>query len=64
MIGIPSGENLTDWGYAAGWRVVRAMPEVLARSAAAAGARYAARRESAGGCESGGGCGACTRSCQ
>ena len=28
------------------------------------GARYAARRESAGGCESGGGCGACTRSCQ
>lgn len=27
------------------------------------GARYAARRESAGGCESGGGCGACTRSC-
>lgn len=29
------------------------------------GARYAARRESSGGgCESGGGCGACTRSCQ
>lgn len=27
-------------------------------------ARYAARRQSAGGCESAGGCGACTRSCQ
>lgn len=26
------------------------------------GARYAARRESAGGCESGGGCAGCTRS--
>lgn len=43
MIGIPSGENLTDWGYAAGWRVVRAMPEILARTAFGAGARYAAR---------------------
>ncbi len=40
---VPSGENLTDWGYAAGWRVVRAMPESLARSIAGAGARYAAR---------------------
>jgi len=43
VIGIPSGENLTDWGYAAGWRVVRAMPEVLARNLFGAGARYAAR---------------------
>lgn len=43
MIGIPFGENLTDWGYAAGWRLVRAMPEVLARTAFGAGARYAAR---------------------
>ena len=40
---LPSGENLTDWGYAAGWRLVRAMPEPLARSAFDAGARYAAR---------------------
>lgn len=40
---VPSGENLTDWGYAAGWRLVRAMPEPLARSIAGAGARYAAR---------------------
>lgn len=40
---VPSGESLTDWGYAAGWRVVRAMPESLARSIAGAGARYAAR---------------------
>lgn len=40
---MPSGESLTDWGYAAGWRVVRAMPESLARSIAGAGARYAAR---------------------
>jgi lauroyl/myristoyl acyltransferase len=43
VIGIPSGENLADWGYAAGWRLVRAMPEVLARNAFGAGARYAAR---------------------
>lgn len=43
MIGIPSGENITDWGYAAGWRVVRAMPEIVARTAFEAGARYAAR---------------------
>ena len=40
---VPSGENLTDWGYAAGWRLVRAMPEPLARGIAGAGARYAAR---------------------
>jgi len=38
-----SRESLTDWGYAAGWRVVRAMPEGLARSVFDAGARYAAR---------------------
>ena len=43
MIGIPSTENLTDLGYAAGWRLVRAMPEVLARNVFGAGARYAAR---------------------
>lgn len=40
---LPSGENLTDWGYAAGWRLVRAMPETLARNVFDAGARYAAR---------------------
>ena len=32
-----------DWGYAAGWQVVRAMPEGLARRAFGAGARFAAR---------------------
>lgn len=37
------GGQLTDWGYAAGWRVVRAMPEFLARNAFDAGAHYAAR---------------------
>jgi KDO2-lipid IV(A) lauroyltransferase len=37
------GGHLTDWGYAAGWRVVRAMPEFMARNAFDAGARYAAR---------------------
>ncbi|BBZ75457.1 phosphatidylinositol mannoside acyltransferase [Mycolicibacterium anyangense] len=39
---LPSGDNLADWGYAAGWRVVRTMPEFLARNAFDAGARYAA----------------------
>ncbi len=37
------GEHLSDWGYATGWRVVRVMPEILARNAFDAGARYAAR---------------------
>lgn len=37
------GGHLTDWGYAAGWRVVRAMPEFMARNAFDAGAHYAAR---------------------
>ncbi|MGK2882281.1 MAG: phosphatidylinositol mannoside acyltransferase [Mycobacterium sp.] len=36
-------EQLTDWGYAAGWRLVRAMPEFAARNTFDAGARYAAR---------------------
>jgi lauroyl/myristoyl acyltransferase len=40
---LPSGERLTDLGYAAGWRVVREMPEPWARGIAGAGARYAAR---------------------
>jgi phosphatidylinositol dimannoside acyltransferase len=34
----------TDWAYAAGWRAIRAMPEVAARTAFDTGARYAARR--------------------
>jgi lauroyl/myristoyl acyltransferase len=41
--GNPLGGRLTDWGYAAGWRLVRAMPEVLARNVFDAGAHYAAR---------------------
>jgi lauroyl/myristoyl acyltransferase len=39
----PFGGTITDWGYAAGWRLVRAMPEFLARNAFDAGAHYAAR---------------------
>ncbi len=38
-----SGARLADLGYAAGWRVVRAMPEFVARNAFDAGAIYAAR---------------------
>jgi phosphatidylinositol dimannoside acyltransferase len=37
------GGRFTDLGFAAGWRVVRAMPESMARNAFGAGARYAAR---------------------
>lgn len=42
---VPSAlrENLSDWGYAAGWRLVRAMPDPLARNLFNAGALYAAR---------------------
>jgi lauroyl/myristoyl acyltransferase len=36
-------EQLTDWGFAAAWRLVRALPEPLARGAFEAGASYAAR---------------------
>jgi phosphatidylinositol dimannoside acyltransferase len=39
----PYGGHITDLGYAAGWRVVRAMPEFMARNAFDAGAHYAAR---------------------
>ncbi len=35
--------RLTDWGFAAGWMAVRAMPEAAARTAFDAGARYTAR---------------------
>lgn len=41
--GNPLSGRLTDWGFAAGWRLVRAVPEVVARNAFAAGAHYAAR---------------------
>ncbi len=34
----------TDWAYATGWMVVRAMPEFAARNAFDTAARYAARR--------------------
>jgi phosphatidylinositol dimannoside acyltransferase len=37
------GGQFTDLGYAAGWRVVRAMPELVARNAFDAGAIYASR---------------------
>ena len=38
----PFGGHLTDLGYAAGWRLVRAMPEFMARNAFDAGAHSAA----------------------
>ncbi|HUB58779.1 MAG TPA: phosphatidylinositol mannoside acyltransferase [Mycobacterium sp.] len=34
---------MTDWGYAAGWMMVRTMPEFAARNAFDAGALYASR---------------------
>ncbi|HUO39116.1 MAG TPA: phosphatidylinositol mannoside acyltransferase [Mycobacterium sp.] len=37
-------QRLTDFGFAAGWLMVRGMPEGMARRAFEAGARYAARR--------------------
>lgn len=40
---IPFAGHLTDWGYAAGWQLVRGVPEVVARNAFQAGATYAAR---------------------
>jgi KDO2-lipid IV(A) lauroyltransferase len=40
---VPLGGQLSDLGYAAGWRVVRAMPEFAARNAFEAGALYASR---------------------
>jgi KDO2-lipid IV(A) lauroyltransferase len=42
-IGVPFGGQLSDLGYAAGWRMVRAMPEFAARNAFEAGAIYASR---------------------
>lgn len=40
---LPLGEQLTDLGYAAGWQLVRSMPEFAARNVFDAGALYAAR---------------------
>ena len=41
--GFQLGSRMTDWGFAAGWMLVRTMPEFAARNAFEAGARYAAR---------------------
>ena len=41
--GLPLGGRLTDWGYAAGWMMVRGMPEFAARNVFDAGALYASR---------------------
>ncbi|MEH3133277.1 MAG: phosphatidylinositol mannoside acyltransferase [Mycolicibacterium neoaurum] len=40
---VPLGGQLSDLGYAAGWQLVRAMPEFAARNMFDAGALYAAR---------------------
>ncbi len=40
---VPLGGQLTDLGYAAGWQLVRAMPEFAARNAFETGAWYASR---------------------
>lgn len=40
---LPLGDQLADWGYATGWRAVRALPEFVARNTFQAGALYAAR---------------------
>src|ERR1700689_5451271 len=41
--GLPLGSRMSDWGYAAGWRMVRAMPEFAARNVFDAAALYASR---------------------
>ena len=40
---LPLAGRISDWGYATGWRVVRAMPEFVARNTFEAGAWYASR---------------------
>jgi phosphatidylinositol dimannoside acyltransferase len=40
---LPLTAHVSDWGYAAGWRLVRAMPDIMARNAFEAGAHVAAR---------------------
>ena len=41
--GLSLGSRMTDWGYAAGWLMVRSMPEFAARNVFDAGALYASR---------------------
>lgn len=41
--GLSLGSRMTDWGYAAGWLMVRTMPEFAARNVFDAGAHYASR---------------------
>ena len=41
--GLSLGSRMTDWGYAAGWLTVRAIPEFAARNIFDAGALYASR---------------------
>ena len=41
--GLSLGGRMSDWGYAAGWMMVRAMPEFAARNVFDAGALYASR---------------------
>jgi phosphatidylinositol dimannoside acyltransferase len=41
--GLSLGSRVADWGYAAGWMTVRAMPEFAARNVFDAGALYASR---------------------
>ncbi|WP_024447400.1 phosphatidylinositol mannoside acyltransferase [Mycolicibacterium iranicum] len=45
LLTLPStvGSQLSDWGYAAGWRLVRASPEFLARNTFDVGAWWASR---------------------
>lgn len=45
LLTVPStvGGHLSDWGYAAGWRLVRAAPEFVARNTFGAGALWASR---------------------
>jgi phosphatidylinositol dimannoside acyltransferase len=43
VVSFPFASQATDFGYAAGWRLVRAMPEFVARNTFDAGARYASR---------------------
>jgi lauroyl/myristoyl acyltransferase len=43
MVALPFTDRLSDWGYAAGWQLVRALPESAARNAFDGGALFASR---------------------
>lgn len=45
LLALPSAlaGQLSDWGYAAGWRLVRAAPDIVARNTFEAGALWASR---------------------